>query len=213
MIFWNLDILVFYARMMVVVSSLKMNEEWSNAPILRIDAWLFENLDIWGQDDFFFFFFFKMDEAWPNAPSSTINVNFEKSYCVGIFNKAKFEEKKIKITKLGKTIVDTVFCQPSICVLDLEKPKNIIFSPWGHENIYSGVVQPVWTPEHLKCLFQPKWPKCPLSTFGWPKVKHALNPHKTTFFTILDQTRAPQRFLATLTKFDPELTLGGPQKS
>ena len=24
-----------------------------------------------------------MDEAWSNAPSSTINVNFEKSYCVG----------------------------------------------------------------------------------------------------------------------------------
>ena len=164
---------------------------------------------------FFFSFFLKIiiNEAWPNAPSSTINVNFEKSYCVGIFNKAKFEEKKIKITKLGKTIVDTIFCLPSICVLDLEKPKNIIFSPWGHENIYSGVVQPVWTSEHLKCLFQPKWPKCPLSTFGWPKVKHALNPHKTTFFTILYQTWAPQIFLATLTKFDPELTLSGPQKS
>jgi len=28
-------------------------------------------------------FFFKMDEAWPNALSSKINVNFEKSYCVG----------------------------------------------------------------------------------------------------------------------------------
>ena len=26
---------------------------------------------------------FKIDEAWPNAPSSEINVNFEKSYCVG----------------------------------------------------------------------------------------------------------------------------------
>ena len=32
-----------------------------------------------------------MNEAWPNAPSSTINVNFEKFYCVGTFNKAKFE--------------------------------------------------------------------------------------------------------------------------
>ena len=29
-----------------------------------------------------FLFFSKMDEAWPNAPSSTINVNFEKSYYV-----------------------------------------------------------------------------------------------------------------------------------
>ena len=49
-------------------------------------------------------FFFLMDEAWPNAPSSTINVNFENSYCVGTFNKKKqFEWNKIKITKLGKT--------------------------------------------------------------------------------------------------------------
>ena len=27
----------------------------------------FENLDIWGKDDFFFFF--KIDEVWSNAPS------------------------------------------------------------------------------------------------------------------------------------------------
>ena len=78
----------------------KMNKAWSNAPSLWIDAWLFENLDIWGKDDFFFL----MDEAWPNVPSSTINVNFENSYCVGTFNKKKqFEWNKIKITKLGKT--------------------------------------------------------------------------------------------------------------
>ena len=31
--------------------------------------------------------------------------------------------------------VDIVFCLPSICVLDPEKSKNIIFSPWGRENI------------------------------------------------------------------------------
>jgi len=47
---------------------------------------------------------------------------------------------------------------------DPEKPKNIIFSPWGQENIYNGVAQLVQTSEHLKCLFQPKWPKCPWST-------------------------------------------------
>ena len=53
-----------------------------------------------GNLDFFFFLIFKLDddddrflkmnEAWPNAPSSTINVNFEKSYYVGTFNKEKF---------------------------------------------------------------------------------------------------------------------------
>ena len=44
---------------------------------------IFGNLD--------FFFFLKMNEAWPNGPNSTINVYFEKSYCVGTFNKEKFK--------------------------------------------------------------------------------------------------------------------------
>ena len=38
------------------------------------------------------FFFFLMDEAWPNAPSSKINVNFEKSYCVGTSIKKIFSK-------------------------------------------------------------------------------------------------------------------------
>ena len=52
--------------------------------------------------------------------------------------------------------IDTAFCLPSICVPNLEKSKNIIFSPWGHENIYNVMVQPIQTTERLKCLFQPK---------------------------------------------------------
>ena len=55
-----------------------------------------------------------------------------------------------------KVIVDTVFCPLLICLLDPEKPKSFIFSPWGHENIYNGAAQPIQTPEHSKCLFQPK---------------------------------------------------------
>ena len=52
--------------------------------------------------------------------------------------------------------VDTVFYPPLICVPDPKKPKKIIFSPWGHENIYNGMAQPVQTLECSKCLFQPK---------------------------------------------------------
>jgi len=36
--------------------------------------------------------------------------------------------------------IDTVFCPPSICVPDHKKSKNIIFSPWGRENIQNDVV-------------------------------------------------------------------------
>ena len=39
-----------------------------------------------------------------------------------------------------QTVVDTVFCPLSICVLDLEKSKNIIFSPWCYKNIQNDVV-------------------------------------------------------------------------
>ena len=35
--------------------------------------------------------------------------------------------------------VDTIFCLLSICVPDLEKSKNIIFSPWNYENIQNDV--------------------------------------------------------------------------
>ena len=74
------------------------------------------------------------------------------------------------------------------------------------------MAQPVQTPEHSKYLFQLKWPKCPWSTLSWPKVKQGENTLKISLFIVLHQTRASRRFLATLTKFDPELTLGGPPK-
>ena len=51
------------------------------------------------------------------------------------------------------THVDAIFCLPSICVQDPEKPKNIVFCPWGHKNIYNGVAQSVWTLKRSMCLF------------------------------------------------------------
>ena len=53
--------------------------------------------------------------------------------------------------------------------------------------------------------------KTPLVNPGLTKVKQSQNPHKTTFFMVLHQTRASQRFSAILTKFDSKLTLGGPK--
>ena len=62
----------------------------------------------------------------------------------------------LEISDKEGAAVDTVFCLPSICVPNPKKPKNIIFSPLGHENIYNGVAQPVRTLEHPKCHFRPK---------------------------------------------------------
>ena len=45
----------------------------------------------------------------------------------------------LEISDKEGAAIDTVFCLPLICEPSLEKPKNIIFSPWGHENIYNGV--------------------------------------------------------------------------
>jgi len=91
---------------------------------------------------------------------------------------------------------------------DPKKSKNIIFSPWGSENIQNIVAQPVRTPELPKCLFWLKWPKCPWSTLG---LTEGQNPHKTTFFIILHQTRASRRFLTTSTKFDLKSIPSGPK--
>ena len=71
--FWGKDDFFFF----------KMDEAWLNASSLENGCMIFGNLDFF----FFFFekmmmmtsFFLKMNEAGPNAPSSTINVNFEKS--------------------------------------------------------------------------------------------------------------------------------------
>ena len=41
----------------------------------------------------------------------------------------------LEVSNKEGVAVDTVFCLPSICVPDLQKPENIIFSQWGHENI------------------------------------------------------------------------------
>jgi len=36
---------------------------------------------------------------------------------------------------------------------DPEKPKDTIFSPWGHENIYNGVEQLIRKLKRSKCFF------------------------------------------------------------
>ena len=104
--------------------------------------------------------------------------------------------------------LDTVFCLPSICVPNPENSKNIIFSPWGHGNIYIDVAQPVRTAEYLKCHSRSNWPKCPWSTLGWPKVKVSQNHPKMTFSMFLHQTWVIRWFSSILTKFDLRLTLG-----
>ena len=45
----------------------------------------------------------------------------------------------LKISDKEGETVDTVFCPPLICMLNLEKSKNIIFSPWGCENIQNDI--------------------------------------------------------------------------
>ena len=62
---------------------------------------------------------------------------------------------------LGKT-VDTIFCPPSICVLDLEKSKKYYFLSMGPRDIKNDVAQPVQTLEHPKYLFSTKMTKMPL---------------------------------------------------
>ena len=81
-----------------------MDGAWPNAFSLEVDAWFWKS---WF--DFFFFlnndddlFFWKMNEAWLNTPSLTINVNFEKLYCTKAVIGAKSEQKGTKNAELIK---------------------------------------------------------------------------------------------------------------
>ena len=105
----------------------------------------------------FFFFFCKL-HIW--SLTLTLNVNLVlgfsnmsiKSltlrYCVKMVFTIKWRMENVNVA------VDTVFCSPSICMLDFENSKNIIFSPWGHGYIQIDVAQPIRASEHSKCLFQ-----------------------------------------------------------
>ena len=62
----------------------------------------------------------------------------------------------------------------------------------------------------LKVPFLAKINKMSLVNLGLTKGQIRSNPRKTIFFMVLYQTRATQRFLATLTKFNPDLTPSGP---
>ena len=56
----------------------------------------------------------------------------------------------LKMSDKEGAIIDTVFCLPSIYMPNPKKPKNVIFSPWGRENIQNDVTQPVQTSKHPK---------------------------------------------------------------
>ena len=97
-------------------------------------------------------------------------------------------------------LVDTIFYPPLICVPDLEKSQNIIFSSWGRKNIQNDATQPIWALEHPKCIFQLKGPKCP-----WSK------PSQNKILCIFISNPSFSESLINLTKFDPKSISSGPK--
>ena len=67
-----------------------------------MDAWFLGNLNFLWKDEDDDDDFFKMDEAWPNALSLVINVNFEKSYCVGTSIKQNLGKTRSKSENWAK---------------------------------------------------------------------------------------------------------------
>ena len=47
---------------------------------------------------------------------------------------AAIDERNFAKEKVKALIVDIVFCPPLICMTNLKKSKNIIFSTWGRED-------------------------------------------------------------------------------
>ena len=83
----------------------------------------------------FFFFFCKL-HIWSLTLTLYVNLvlgfsnmsikSLTLRYCVKMVFTIKWRMENVNVA------IDTVFCSPSICMLDFENSKNIIFSPWGH---------------------------------------------------------------------------------
>ena len=98
--------------------------------------------------------------------------------------------------------VDTVFFLPLICVLNPEKSKNIIFSPYpewrGATRLDTGAP---------KVLFSVKMTKIPLINLGLTESQtKSKSPQNITFHSFTSNLS----FLDTFGKFDLELTPGEP---
>ena len=89
-----------------------------------------------------------------------------------------------------------------------KKYKNIIFSPWGCENIQNDMAQLIRASKHPKCLFQLEWPKCPWSTLGWTKGQTRSKLSQNNIFrNFTSNPSSTENFY----KFDPKSISGGPK--
>ena len=92
---WFLEILIFYEKMMMMVSFfLKMNEACSNAPSLRDEFMVLKKILIWSIFFYFFFYKKKKGQDMSKCPSLTKNL-FE--YLIG----SKTDLKSARKSKTG----------------------------------------------------------------------------------------------------------------
>ena len=70
----SLEMDAWFLEILILIFFFFFENEWGmECPQFANWCMTFENLDIWGKDDFFFF---KMDEAWPNVPSLEMDTCF-----------------------------------------------------------------------------------------------------------------------------------------
>ena len=92
-------------------------------------------------------------------------------------------------------------------MLDSEISKNIIFSPWGHEDIQNDVAQPIWMPKHSKCLISQNDQNAP----SQPRVDRRSKPlQNNTFHSFKSKPRFSKNF-GNFDQVDSEFTLAGPK--
>ena len=117
------------------------------------------------------------------------------------------EEPKAAVNTVMPT-VDTVFCSPSICMPNPKNPK-ISFSLYGAMRT-SRVMwrNSFWLQSTRNAFFSQK---CPWLALGLTEDQTRSKFPQNNIFHSFTQTWASQRFLATLTKFDPKSILGEPK--
>ena len=91
----------------------------------------FENLDFWGKDDFFFLFFFKMDEAWPNAPSLEMDAWFLEILIFFFWKDDDHDLLKKKWIRHGRMPLVCKFMHDFWKTWYLRKRRFLFLNGWG----------------------------------------------------------------------------------
>ena len=109
-----------------------------------------------------------------------------------------------------RATIDTIFCLPSICVLDPENSKNINYSPRGCGKIYIDAMQRI---KALKVHFLVKLPKMPLVNPKLTETQMRPKSSQNNIFHAFTLNPSHSKIFVNFGQRWPSLTLSWPLRA